>query len=83
VADTYGREITRHLADLIQLRREAAGLSLEALADAADMHRTSVGLIVRGERGLTVDRAASLAKALGVRLSDLIAEAELRAHGSD
>jgi transcriptional regulator with XRE-family HTH domain len=53
-------------------------MTLEDLADRADMHRTSIGLIERGERSLTVRSAARLADALGIRLSDLVAHAERR-----
>ena len=38
---------------IARLRREA-GLTLEDLADRAGLHRTSLGLIERGERGLTL-----------------------------
>ena len=41
-------------ADVIKQLRDARtnkGYSLEALAEAADLHRTSVGLIERGRRG--------------------------------
>ncbi|MFF5215414.1 helix-turn-helix domain-containing protein [Micromonospora sp. NPDC000442] len=56
--------------------RRAAGLTMEDLADRAGLHRTSVGLVERGERSLSVDSAARLAAALGMRLSDLVAHAE-------
>ncbi len=61
----------------IEVRRRAANLSLESLAHAAGLHRTSVGLIVRGKRGLTVDVAARLSLVLGIPLSGLIDAAEL------
>ncbi|WP_254910151.1 helix-turn-helix domain-containing protein [Micromonospora sp. NBS 11-29] len=56
--------------------RRAASLTMEDLADLAGLHRTSVGLVERGERSLTIDSAARLAGALGMRLSDLVAHAE-------
>jgi transcriptional regulator with XRE-family HTH domain len=51
-------------------------MTLEELADRAEMHRTSIGLVERGERSLTVRSAAQISEALGVRLSDLVAHAE-------
>jgi transcriptional regulator with XRE-family HTH domain len=66
------------VAELLQRRRAELGYSLEQLADDAGLHRTSVGLIMRGQRGVTVASAANLARALGVTLSELVAQAEAR-----
>jgi transcriptional regulator with XRE-family HTH domain len=63
------------IAAISRLRREA-NYTLEDLADIAGLHRTSLGLIERGERGLTIDSASRLATALGVSLSSLVALAE-------
>jgi len=65
-----------HLAKVIQERRLKAGLSQEALAAKASVHRTYVGMIERGERSPTCDIGYKLARALGVRFSSLIEEAE-------
>ncbi len=45
----------------------------------AGIHRTSLGLIERGKRGMTLDVASHLAAALDTRLSKLVAAAEARA----
>lgn len=74
--DDYGQRLTLLVATEIQRLRVEQGLSLEALAASAGLHRTAVGLIVRGERGLTVASAALLARALGLRLSELVRAAE-------
>ncbi|MEJ2237781.1 MAG: helix-turn-helix transcriptional regulator [Gemmatimonadales bacterium] len=66
------------LARVIQERRLKAGLSQEALAAKAKVHRTYVGMIERGQRSPTCDIAYKLAQALGVSLSSLIREAEKR-----
>jgi transcriptional regulator with XRE-family HTH domain len=60
--------------------REAEGHSLGELARRAELHRTSVGLALRGERGLTLASADALARACGQTLSALVlrAEAELK-----
>lgn len=65
---------------LARLRREA-GLTLEDLADRAGLHRTSLGLIERGERGLTIESAAKIAQALELSLSTLVALAEASEEG--
>lgn len=64
------------LGQVVKRRREAYPMSQEALAEAADIHRTHVGFVERGERGVTVDVALQLAAALRVPLAELIAEAE-------
>lgn len=63
-------------AAAIKRRRARQGLSQEALAEAAGVHHTYVGLVERGRRKPTVDVAEKLARALGTRLSILVAEAE-------
>jgi transcriptional regulator with XRE-family HTH domain len=59
--------------------RERAGLSQEALAERAGLHRTYVGLLERGKRNPTLDVAHQLGAALGVTLTALVAEVERRA----
>lgn len=71
-----GRALSAALvAELDRLRVEA-GLSHEELARRAGAHRTSVGLIMGGKRGLTVEMAAALSLALGVPLSSVVKRAE-------
>jgi transcriptional regulator with XRE-family HTH domain len=57
-------------------RRRELGLSLEVVASRAGMHRTSLGLVERNKRSLTIDSAARVAAALDLRLSAVIAAAE-------
>ncbi len=54
--------------------REARGLSQEALAVAAKLHRTYVGSIERAERNVSIDNMEKLARALGVSLAELVRE---------
>lgn len=54
--------------------REARGLSQEALASSAKLHRTYVGSIERAERNVSIDNMEKLAVALGVPLADLVRE---------
>jgi transcriptional regulator with XRE-family HTH domain len=63
-------------AAAIKRRRTLQGLSQESLAEAAGVHHTYVSLVERGLRKPTVEVAEKLARALGTRLSILVAEVE-------
>lgn len=56
--------------------REKQHMTLEDLADLSGLHRTFISLIERGERGLSLDTAFSLADALEAPLSQIIETAE-------
>lgn len=66
---------------MIKEVRERQGLTLEELADRAGCHRTSISLVERGLRSLTVRTAAQLADAFGIRTSHLVALGEGRLVG--
>lgn len=55
----------------VRALRTAQGLSQEALADEAGLHRTYVGSVERGERNIGLDNIHALANALGVTARDL------------
>lgn len=67
----FGRAVRR--------RREEAGLSQEALAELAGLHRTYIGSVERGERNISLENIMRLASALRCGGADLIAEAEGKA----
>jgi transcriptional regulator with XRE-family HTH domain len=52
--------------------RQNKGLSQEALADIAGLHRTYVGSVERSERNVSIDNMERLAQALEVDLSELL-----------
>ena len=51
-----------------------AGLSQEKLAEKADLHPVYIGKIERGEQWISLHALLRVAKALGVKASDLIDE---------
>ena len=51
--------------------RQARGLSQEKLAELADLHRTYVSSLERGQRNVSLENIHSLARGLGVRPQDL------------
>jgi XRE family transcriptional regulator, regulator of sulfur utilization len=52
--------------------RQKRGWSQEEFADISGLHRTYVGSVERGERNLTLNSLQTLAKALKVRMSDIL-----------
>lgn len=52
--------------------RLEAGVSQEALAELAGLHRTYVGSVERGERNISVDNMERLAGALGLDVQSLL-----------
>lgn len=64
------------LGRAIRARRKTAGLSQEQLADRSGLHRTYVGGIERGERNVSYSNLLKLARAVAVKPSQLLGEAE-------
>ena len=67
----------KQLGRAIRARREALGVSQEALADAAQMDRAHMGKIERGERNVTLLNLLKIAAALKCRASEIMATAAL------
>lgn len=68
----------RSLGAELRDRRHSVGLSQEALADRADLHRNFIGLLERGQRNPTFLTLVSLASALKVPVADLVGSVERR-----
>lgn len=68
------REREQRLAfgERVRALRNEVGLSQEALADRAELHRTYVGSIERGERNVSLDNIYRLADALDIPARELL-----------
>ncbi|WP_413165136.1 helix-turn-helix domain-containing protein [Capilliphycus salinus ALCB114379] len=62
----------KKLGNNIRKLRIQQGLSQEQLAEKADLHRTYIGAIERGERNVSLDNIVAIAHALGVSASQLL-----------
>jgi len=72
------------LGEAVRLTRVEAGLSQEALADAADLHITVLGDVERGVGNPEYATLVKLARALGVAPGVLVSRAdELAEHSTD
>ncbi|GAB3245095.1 helix-turn-helix domain-containing protein [Chitinimonas naiadis] len=65
------------LGATIRARRKTLELSQEALADAAEIDRSHMGKVERGERNVTLLNVIRIAKALNCKPSELLASAGL------
>lgn len=65
-------ELRKILAANLRRYRGNVGLSQEALADNAGLHRTFIGAVERRERNISVDNIEKLARALNVQGFELL-----------
>lgn len=63
--------------EVVRARRSTLGLSQEALADLAEVDRSHMGKIERGERNVTFLNILKIANAIQCRPSELLADAGL------
>ncbi len=70
------RPISHIFGDRIRHLRTEKGLSQEELAELADLHRTFIGRIERGETNVTLVNIKKISKGLKVSISKLFEEPE-------
>jgi XRE family transcriptional regulator, regulator of sulfur utilization len=68
--------LAERLGNVIRMHRDRRGLSQEALAALADVDRSFLGEVERGEASPSLETLVKIANALGERLSALISECE-------
>jgi transcriptional regulator with XRE-family HTH domain len=62
------------LGQTIRDERTKLGLSQEALAEKANLTRNYIGQVERAEKRIHLETLAKIAKALNVRVRDLVAD---------
>ncbi len=60
--------------ETVRQERLRQGLSQEALASKAGVHRTYIGMIERAEKNITLENISKVANALGLSISELTKE---------
>lgn len=68
IQEAFGRAVRK--------ARTVAGISQEELAARADLHRTYIGDIERGERNVSLLNMSKIAEALKVKFSLLVRQTE-------
>ncbi len=66
------QRLATEFGERVRTARLATGLSQEALADVAGVHRTMVGHVERGEATPTIRTVVRLADALGIDPAELV-----------
>ncbi|MGB5686840.1 MAG: helix-turn-helix transcriptional regulator, partial [Candidatus Electrothrix sp.] len=73
--------LVENFLDLCKELRQNQKLTIEHLADLADVHRTTIGLFERHERTPTLTVAEQISTALGYPLYELLQKASRRDAG--
>lgn len=69
---TVSSNARKLFAQRLRQIRQIRGLSQEALAEKAGLHRTYVGSVERSERNVSIDNMERLATALDVDITELL-----------
>ena len=69
-------DLQKVLGSRIREFRLKKGFSQESFADHCGLHRTYMGGIERGERNLTIQTVLTVAKGLGITISELFSGIE-------
>ena len=77
----YMDDIERHFASAVKYHRKRLGISQEAFAHKAGIHRTYASSVERGRVQVSIAVASKLATALEIPLSKLFRDAERFATG--
>lgn len=66
------RQILQKFGRRVREERDKKGISQERLGQLAGVHRTYIGMIERAEKNITLTNMQKIARALGMRVNDLV-----------
>jgi transcriptional regulator with XRE-family HTH domain len=66
------RQILQKFGKRVREERDKKGISQERLGQLAGVHRTYIGMIERAEKNITLTNMQKIARALGLRVNDLM-----------
>lgn len=66
------KQILQKFGRRVREERDKKGISQERLGQLAGVHRTYIGMIERAEKNITLTNMQKIARALGMRVNDLI-----------
>ncbi len=66
------KKILQQFGKRVRQERMERGISQERLGELARVHRTYVGMIERAEKNITLTNMEKIARALGMKVSDLV-----------
>jgi transcriptional regulator with XRE-family HTH domain len=67
-----GNRVLARFGTRVRDLRKAKGFSQEVFAEQCGLDRTYIGGVERGERNLSLENIALIAKALGLTISELV-----------
>lgn len=70
------KKILNAFGERVRKLRKEKGISQEELSFRADLHRTYIGMIERGEKNITLINIEKIAKALEISLDKLMSGLE-------
>lgn len=68
--------VKKRFGHAVRRQREKIGISQEELATRADLHRTYIGAVERGERNISLENIKKITEALGFSISELFVDME-------
>ncbi|MFC1654108.1 helix-turn-helix domain-containing protein [Patescibacteria group bacterium] len=68
------KKLLIHFGKNLKKERLDKSLSQEQLAEMADLHRTYIGMLERGEKNITILNLKRISKALGITISKLTSD---------
>ena len=83
MAAGHHTRVNQAFGSAVRRFRVSQGLTQEALAERAELHRTYISDIERGARNVSLVNIARIARALSISLADLMSEVQATLERAD